>query len=79
ACALPLVSAPWEDVEGLFAAGDFLFARDAAEMTEAMRALLEDPHAAEEQARRGRETVLARHTCGHRARELTRICEEVLG
>jgi spore maturation protein CgeB len=28
-------------------------------------------------AARGRETVLARHTCGHRADELVRIVEEL--
>src|SRR5262249_29182749 len=33
ACGIPLVSAPWDDVEGLFEAGkDLLFAANAAEM-----------------------------------------------
>ena len=47
-------------------------------MTVALRTLLLDTAAAEEQAARGRETVLARHTCAHRAVELAAICEEVL-
>ena len=47
-------------------------------MTEAMRHLLERPDMAAEQAERGLATVLARHTCDHRARELTTVCEELL-
>jgi spore maturation protein CgeB len=78
ACGIPLVSAPWEDTEQLFRAGDFLCSHNRAEMTEALRNLLADKTAAEEQAERGRETILARHTCRHRAEELTAICEEVL-
>jgi len=47
-------------------------------MTSALRKLLTDPAAAEDQAGRGMETVLARHTCAHRAAELAEICREVL-
>ena len=78
ACGIPLVSAPWEDTEQLFRDGDFLWARSTGEMTAALRRLLTDRAAAEEQAARGRETVMARHTCSHRAAELTAICEEIL-
>jgi spore maturation protein CgeB len=78
ACGIPLVSAPWNDSEHLFGDGDFVFARNVDEMQSHMEHLLEDPAAAEAQARRGMETVLARHTCRHRAEELTAICEEVL-
>ena len=39
ACGIPLVCAPWRDVEGLFAPGrDFLVARDGAEMKRRLRA-----------------------------------------
>jgi spore maturation protein CgeB len=39
ACGIPLVSAPWDDCEGLFEPGaDFLVARDGAEMREHLRA-----------------------------------------
>jgi spore maturation protein CgeB len=79
ACGIPLVSAPWEDTEGLFRKGDFQFASNAAQMTCELRVLLTDKAAAEDQAARGLETVLGRHTCVHRAHELTAICEEVLG
>jgi spore maturation protein CgeB len=79
ACGIPLVSAPWNDVEGLFRKGDMVFATNCEEMRSAMVRLLEQPQEAEAQATRGLETVLARHTCAHRAEELTAICEEVLG
>jgi len=78
ACGIPLVSAPWEDTEQLFRIGDFRWANSTSEMEAALRHLLTDSLAAEEQAVRGRETVLARHTCDHRSQELTSICEKVL-
>jgi spore maturation protein CgeB len=79
ACGIPLISAPWSDTEHLFREGDFLSARDHGEMTQSMERLLSDPAAAHEQAQRGMETILARHTCRHRAEQLLDICEEVLG
>jgi spore maturation protein CgeB len=78
ACGIPLISAPWCDSEKLFREGDFLVARNASEMQAHMEHLLRDHAFAADQAQRGRETVLARHTCRHRAEELTAICEEVL-
>lgn len=78
ACGIPLISAPWQDTEALFREGDFLFAHSGDEMREAMQYLLDHPAAAEAQAARGLETVLARHTCDHRATELIDICNEVM-
>jgi spore maturation protein CgeB len=77
ACGIPLISAPWEDMEQLFRKGDFTFVRNGREMMCAIQELLGDESAAEEQALRGLETILARHTCRHRAEELTAICEEM--
>jgi spore maturation protein CgeB len=77
ACGIALVSAPWRDSEQLFRPGDFRWANSASEMEAALRLLLADRDCAKEQAARGRETVLARHTCDHRAQELISICEEV--
>ena len=78
ACGLPLVSAPWDDCEGLFRVGaDFRMARDGAEMEAELAAIVADPAAAAAMARRGRETVLARHTCAHRVDELLAIAAEV--
>lgn len=76
ACGIPLVSAPWSDVEGLFRPGvDFLGARDGDEMTTQLDRVLTRPDLARALAASGRERVLARHTCGHRADELLAIVD----
>ena len=78
ACAMPLVTAPWRDVENLFTPGaDFLMARDGDEMTRHLRLLCSDPAAAAALARRGRRTVLQRHTCAHRVDELLAIYRQL--
>lgn len=75
ACGIPLVSAPWDDVENLFRTGtDYLTARNGREMQQQLSALLNDPQMAAEVAANGRETILARHTCAHRVDELLAIC-----
>jgi spore maturation protein CgeB len=80
ACGIPLVSAPWRDAEGLFRPGeDFLYARDGADMTDKIAAVLSDPTLARSLARHGLETVLARHTCAHRVDELLDIVSELEG
>jgi spore maturation protein CgeB len=74
ACGIPLVSAPWSDAEGLFRPGqDFRFARDSAEMRRHIYDILNDPELAKSLAVSGRETILARHTCRHRADELFEV------
>lgn len=74
ACGIPLVSAPWEDVEGLFTPGlDYLVARSGDEMKRLLRDVLSDETLARELAARGVSTVHARHTCAHRAAELLEI------
>ncbi|MFM2045519.1 MAG: hypothetical protein RLY86_4095 [Pseudomonadota bacterium] len=78
ACGIPLISAPWEDREGLFRPGrDFRMASDPAAMAAAIRDLLHDPDAAAEQVRSGLETILSRHTCAHRVDQLLAICGEL--
>jgi spore maturation protein CgeB len=77
ACGIPLLCAPWTDSEDLFRAGDFLIAHDGASMQRTLREVLRDRALAEEVARRGRETVLARHTCAHRADQLEQIADEL--
>jgi spore maturation protein CgeB len=80
ACAVPLISAPWDDRENLFAPGaDFLFASSGYEMRAALRTLLNDADAAAEIGAHGRATIEARHTCGHRVDELLAIAKEVHG
>lgn len=71
ACGKPLVSAPWEDREGLFRVGeDYRVVTDGAAMTRELARLLADPACARQLGARSRETVLARHGCQHRVREL---------
>lgn len=71
ACGIPLICAPWDDAEGLFRPGeDYLVAADGGAMMRLLRGLLADREHAAALAARGRETVLARHTCGHRADDL---------
>jgi spore maturation protein CgeB len=74
ACGVPLVTAPWDDAEGLFTPGeDFLVAESGDRMRSHLSALLADRAMARSVAERGRRTVLARHTCGHRVDELLAI------
>lgn len=78
ACGIPLVSAPWDDCEGLFEPGaDFLVARNGAEMREQLRAVLHDADFARSLAEHGLRTILARHTCAHRVDELLEIYAEL--
>jgi len=78
ACGIPLVSAPWEDAEGLFRPGeDYLVARSGTEMTCHLAALREDRAIREDLARKGLETILARHTCAHRVDELLAIVADL--
>jgi len=77
ACGIPLICSPWDDAENLFSGQDFLIVRNGKEMKEAILNILEDPVFARSLARRGRETILARHTCVHRVCQLLDIAEEL--
>jgi spore maturation protein CgeB len=78
ACGIPLISAPWQDTEGLFRIGqDFLVVRDGLEMEQRLRDVLSDPALARELAINGLETIRARHTCAHRVDELLAIYRTV--
>jgi spore maturation protein CgeB len=75
ACGMPLVSAPWDDCENLFSAGDdYLLARDGAEMRGHLAALRRDAALRDHLAARGRAIITARHSCAHRVDELLAIC-----
>lgn len=74
ACGIPLVTAPWQDSEGLFREGvDYLVARDGEEMRKHLRDIICDPALGESLAAHGLETIQVRHTCAHRVDELTSI------
>jgi spore maturation protein CgeB len=78
ACGIPLVSAPWFDVEGLFRAGqDFLIASDGDEMRRHLHAVLHEPGLASSLREHGLETIRAHHTCGHRAEQLLTIARSL--
>jgi spore maturation protein CgeB len=78
ACGIPLVSAPWDDAEGLFTPGaDYLVARSGREVERHVRDVLDDPALARSLSRRGRRTILARHTCAHRVDELLAVLAEL--
>jgi spore maturation protein CgeB len=78
ACGIPLISAPWNDCEGLFREGeDYLVARTGTEMTRCLREVLADPERARALATSGRHRILARHTCAHRVDELLAIADRL--
>jgi spore maturation protein CgeB len=78
ACGIPLICSRWDDAEGLFRPGvDYLIARDGRTMARHLRAVLYDDGLARELATNGRETILARHTCGQRVQELLAIAGEI--
>jgi spore maturation protein CgeB len=77
ACGIPLVSAPWDDAEQLFGGDDFLRAGNGAEMTRLLAEVLRDRELAASLVENGRQRILARHTCAHRAAELLSILEEI--
>ncbi len=76
ACGIPLVSAPWDDAEGLFTPGlDYLVARSGGEMAGHLACLRDDPALRGRLAAHGLATIHARHSCAHRAAELLGILE----
>ena len=80
ACGIPLISAPWDDNEQLFAPGeDYLVARNGDEMKRHLRMLLHDRDAAQSLAEHGLRTVRSRHTCAHRVDELLNVFMELKG
>jgi len=66
-----LISLPWDDTDHLFQAGrDFAVAHTPAEMRDLIACLCADDTARAAIGHHGRQTILQRHTCGHRADEL---------
>jgi spore maturation protein CgeB len=74
ACGIPLISARWTATAGLFTPGaDFLCAADGDDMTRQLARLRDHASLRARVGGQGRRTVLARHTCAHRAGELLAI------
>jgi spore maturation protein CgeB len=79
ACGAPLLCAPWEDAEHLFRPGeDYLIVQSGAEMKSSIQWLLRDDAARRQIAANGREAILQRHTCAHRAAQMVEICREFM-
>jgi spore maturation protein CgeB len=78
ACGATLVCSPWQDVEELFRPGeDYVVVNSGDEMKNALQRLVSDDAARRQIGAKGRETILQRHTCAHRAQQLVEICEEM--
>lgn len=78
ACAIPLLSSPWNDAEHLFTPGkDFVFAKDGEEMKQWMQRIISDDAFVSELTGHGLQTILHKHTCSHRVDELYIICESL--
>ncbi len=77
ACGIPMVCSPWQDAEGLFAAGDYSRAKCGKEMTEQLEQLLGCSDLRRRMARSGLKTIQTRHTCAHRTDELLEIFADI--
>ncbi len=78
ACGIPLISVPWQDVEGLFSAGeDFLVASTPDQMQKQLAALRSDPALRQALTERGLQTIRGRHTCAHRVTQLLEIVKGI--
>ena len=79
ACGIPLVCSPWSDEEKLFRPGeDYMVVRDGQAMTAELQRLLQDSSARHQLAENGLKAIRERHTCAHRAQQLTSIWEEIV-
>ena len=78
ACGATLLCAPWEDAEQLFRPGDdYVLVNSGAQMKATLQELRRDAGARRQIGESGRQSILQRHTCAHRAGQLLGICEEL--
>ena len=74
ACGACLISLPWEDTDGLFTVGqDYVVAGTPKALRDAIDWLTHDDAARDSIGQHGLQTILERHTCGHRADQLLEI------
>lgn len=77
ACGIPLISAPWNDAEGLFDPGaDYLVAQDETQMERHMRAVLNDLDLRQSLVESGLNAIRSRHSCAHRVDQLLAILDD---
>jgi spore maturation protein CgeB len=77
ACGIPIVSAPWEDVEQLFPRDAWMRVANGAEMKQALRAVMRDRELSTELKQKGLRAIAERHTCRHRVLELLDIVNSI--
>jgi spore maturation protein CgeB len=78
ACGLPVVTAPWDECDQMFTPGvDVLVGRNGREIERYLADLHGDAEFARFVGANGYQTVVSRHTCGHRAQELMAICHDL--
>jgi spore maturation protein CgeB len=77
ACGIPIVSAPWDDVEEIFAPGTYLRVRNGEQMKAALHMLLRDDDLAAATADAAYGHLIEHHTCRHRAIELLHISDGI--
>ena len=77
ACGIPIVSAPWEDTEELFAPDTYFRAGDGEQMKAALHVLLRDAELAAATADAAYHHIIEHHTCHHRAIELLHIADSI--
>jgi len=74
ACGIPLICAPWSDIEKLFHPGlDYLQAATPEAMQAHMASVSSDADLRRSLIDHGLKTIAARHTCAHRVDELLAI------
>jgi spore maturation protein CgeB len=77
-CGVPLLCAPWTDSENLFRPGqDYVCVPNGDAMRAEIEHLLNDAGARKQLGESGRQSILQRHTCAHRAEQLIGIYEEM--
>jgi len=79
ACQIPIISAPWEDCEGLFTEGSYLRAGNGDAMRHALQLVLNDADVAAAMANEGFRLIHERHSCRHRVAELLAIVGQIRG
>ncbi len=80
ACAIPLITAPWNDTENLFCPSeDYTIVQNGAEMQQQLERAMAAPEHVKSLARCGFEAVRGRHTCAHRVDELLEIYRSLEG
>jgi spore maturation protein CgeB len=77
ACGIPIVSAPWDDVEELFAPGTYLRVESGEQMKAALHKLLREPDLAVATADAAYSHLVEHHTCRHRVVELLQISDGI--